>query len=209
MRDPNICKFLARCVAFAKRWDVANTALRYNPLYYGRVARLLRDVDAMDRAQRKALADRLTERTLHWACAAGARMPPDAGLAEWPILEKDYVRDNAEAQRYPRVFAVPAATGEPPAYRFGCGARHEPSLPSRSSLIVRMQVIQEAVDDVRILVIPEPCFGDADREVLMANVRRKLPDDMTVTIELVDALKRLPSGKVPYVIRQFESNCRR
>ncbi len=65
-----------------------------------------------------------------------------------------------------------------------------------------MQVIQVAVDDVHVLVIAEPGCGDDDREVLMANVRRKLPDDMAVTIELVDALERLPSGKVPYVIRR-------
>lgn len=79
-------------------------------------------------------------------------------------------------------------------------------LPRETTGIVRMQVIQEAVDDVRILVISEPGFGDADREVLMANARRKLPDDMAVTIELVDALERLPSGKVPYVIRRIKSS---
>ena len=52
------------------------------------------------------------------------------------------------------------------------------------------------------MVIAEPGFDDDDREAIMANVRRKLPDDMAVTIELVDALERLPSGKVPYVIRR-------
>ncbi len=49
MRGPNMRKFLAKGVALAKRRDVVNTALRYNPLYYGRVARLLRDADALER----------------------------------------------------------------------------------------------------------------------------------------------------------------
>ena len=437
-------KFLARCVAFAKRVDAVNTALHYNPLYYGRVARLLRDVEAMDRVQRQALVDRLTERTLLWARAAGARMPEDAGVTDWPILEKDHLRDNVEALRNPRVFAVPASTGgtsgipirlwrslrciaaeqaflehfitvqgssfrtarvaslrtddvKPPSdrrppfgirtiggrrlllssqhiaedtidwyaselNRFGpdilwilpnsgeslalrilqrglkvriplilstseilhTNGRHimanafgapvlecyglaervifassakegefwinpayglvelrplpikdasrglasaeiiatgfwneamplvryrtgdhllfpdhydeqdlndvtlglKPftaisgrdkdylisprgellvdidNLPRESTGVMRMQVIQETRDNVRILVIPTPGFDVTDREVLMAAVRRKVPDDMAVTIELVDALERLPSGKVPYVIRR-------
>ena len=77
-------------------------------------------------------------------------------------------------------------------------------LPRETTHVVRMQVIQDALDRVRILVVPEPGFGDDDRELIMASVRHTLPDDMLVTIELVDAPERLPSGKTPYVIRRIE-----
>ena len=437
---------IERGVSIAKRRDTVSKAIRYNPFYYKGIARLLRSLDAMDRVQRQELVDRLTERSLGWARAAGARMPESAGIADWPILEKEELRRRGIDLRNPRVFGIPAATGgstgipiqlwrslrcvaaeqafldyliadrglrfgtariarlhgdeiKPPSDRrppfgirskggrrlflssqhiaddtldwyvneladfkpdmlwayassgeslalhlirrgsvlklplvisasevlhpaarnamqsafqapildhYGSGERllfaHSvqagefwinpvygraeflplqdvqlppglscgeiiatgfwneamplvryrtgdrliyPShyddddlkdvalglkpfvaiggrdkdyllsprgevlvridhLPWETRRIVRMQVIQESLDRVRILVIPEPEFSDDDRELLMANVRRTLPDDMFVTIELVDDLERLPSGKTPYVIRRVE-----
>lgn len=446
MRSPSIRRVLMSVRYKAKRIDAINNAIRYNPLYYQGVARLLRNVESMDRAQRQELVDRLTERTLGWARAAGARMPVGAGIADWPLLEKEDVRRREDALHNPRMFAVPAktagSTGIPirlwrslrcvaaeqafldhliadrglcfrtariarlhfddvkspsdrrppfgvrslggrrlllssqhitddtldwymneiadfkpdilfvypssaeslalclirrgsvlklplimsvsevlhpaarkameaafqapvldqygnsertvfghsvvegefwinPAYgrtellplqdtnlppgvssaeiittsfwneamplvRYRTGDRLiYPSnydhndlddvslglkpfigvagrtqdyllsprgevliridhLPGGTTHVVRMQVIQDALDRVRILVVPEPGFGDDDRELVMASVRRTLPDDMLVTIELVDAPERLPSGKTPYVIRRIE-----
>jgi len=437
-------KLLSGCVSFAKRSAVINNALRYNPIYYKRISRLLNDLDAMDRAQRIALVDRLTRRALRWACAAGAKNMQEGGLNEWPILEKEEVRDNPEGQRNRRIFAIPAATGgttgvpiqlwrslksvaaeqafqdqliasqglsfrsariasiraddvKPPSDRlppFGYGTqggmrlnlssrhitddtvewyvdelnRFKPNilyvlptsgeavavriikrglqarvplilsaseilhpggrnvmetafnasvidwygmaervviahskkdgefwinpaygwvellpisedglpsgqacaeiiatgfwneampliryrtgdhlvyrsdygsqdlqdvalglkpfigilgrdneyllsphgqtligmdhLPKEINRIVRMQVVQEALDEVRVLVIPAPGFGDADRGLLMTNIRRKIPNDMKVRIELVAAFHPLPNGKIPYVIRK-------
>ena len=107
----NVPKFLAKCVDFAKRGSFLDTALRYNPLYYGRVAKLLHEVEAMDLAGRRDLSHRLTERTLRWARAAGAMVDAGTALLEWPILEKEQLRRNEESFRNRRVFAVPAATG--------------------------------------------------------------------------------------------------
>ena len=104
-------KFLAKSVDFAKRGSFLDTALRYNPLYYGRVTKLLHDVEAMDLAGRRDLSHRLTERTLGWARAAGARVDAGAAILDWPILEKEHLRNNEESYRNRRVFSVPAATG--------------------------------------------------------------------------------------------------
>jgi hypothetical protein len=65
-----------------------------------------------------------------------------------------------------------------------------------------MQFIQEALDDVRIRVVADPRVGAVDTTTLMNNVRYWVPQDMRVTIETVDELERLPSGKTPFVIRR-------
>jgi phenylacetate-CoA ligase len=68
--------------------------------------------------------------------------------------------------------------------------------------LIRMQFIQEALDDVRIRVVADPRVGAVDRATLMSNVRYWVPEDMRVTVETVDELVRLPSGKTPFVIRR-------
>jgi len=68
-----------------------------------------------------------------------------------------------------------------------------------------MQVIQPAPDFVRVLVIPAQSFGQQNLEQIQRNIRRKLPQSMRVQIEIVDELVRTPTGKTPYVIREFES----
>ena len=68
--------------------------------------------------------------------------------------------------------------------------------------LVRMQFIQEALDDVHIRVVADPRAGAVDTATLMSNVRYWVPEDMRVTIETVDELVRLPSGKTPFVIRR-------
>lgn len=71
--------------------------------------------------------------------------------------------------------------------------------------VLRLQVIQEDLHTVRIRVLPAPGFAAADRQHLMDNARLKLPADMAVHIEEVAELERLPSGKVPYVVRRQTS----
>jgi len=66
----------------------------------------------------------------------------------------------------------------------------------------RFQVIQTAPDQALILVqasgeVP----ADAERRI-MANARTKLPAGFDVRIAFVDDLRRTPSGKTPYVIRE-------
>ena len=56
-------------------------------------------------------------------------------------------------------------------------------------------------EKVRILVLPADGFCEADRELLLSNIRLKIPDDMQVKIELVERLAPSSGGKVPYVVR--------
>lgn len=77
--------------------------------------------------------------------------------------------------------------------------------PREVDNVLRMQVIQPALDCVRILVVPAEGFGEANVAQIMRNVRRKLPQSMRVQLEIVDELVRTSTGKTPYVIREFEA----
>ena len=70
--------------------------------------------------------------------------------------------------------------------------------------IIRMQVIQESRDLVRLKIIAAPSFGEADRKLLNENIALHLPDDMTVETRVVDELEASASGKIPFVIRRLE-----
>jgi len=66
----------------------------------------------------------------------------------------------------------------------------------------RIQVIQESLTEVRVLVLGQPAFGEADAQALMMNIRRKLPASMRVDLERVEALERTSLGKEPFVIHR-------
>lgn len=68
--------------------------------------------------------------------------------------------------------------------------------------LVRIQVIQESAEEVRILVLATGAFGEADAAALLANVRRKLPASMRVSLERVSGLERTSLGKIPFVIHR-------
>jgi len=70
------------------------------------------------------------------------------------------------------------------------------------SHILRIQVIQEAPDRVRILVLGDAGYDSHDADRLMSNVRGKLPDSMHVSIERSEALERTELGKIPFVIHR-------
>lgn len=76
------------------------------------------------------------------------------------------------------------------------------TLPWETTNIIRMQVIQERVDYVLIKVVPEREFSASDRDRLIQMARKKFPADMQLEIEVVKQLEKLPSGKVPYIIRK-------
>jgi phenylacetate-CoA ligase len=66
----------------------------------------------------------------------------------------------------------------------------------------RIQVIQEALDHVRVLVLPKGEFLRTDRERLVHSVRSKLPTSMRLDIEVVEALERTALGKTPFVVHR-------
>jgi len=74
-------------------------------------------------------------------------------------------------------------------------------LPREINNILRLQVIQETLNQVEIRVVPAPGYGPSDREQLEHNLRGKLPDDMSVQIVEDRPLRRSATGKTPFVIR--------
>jgi phenylacetate-CoA ligase len=69
--------------------------------------------------------------------------------------------------------------------------------------LVRMQVVQESPDAVRLLVVADPRIGRVNEAELIGNVRQWVPGDMRVTLENVEQIERFPSGKTPFVIRKI------
>ena len=76
-------------------------------------------------------------------------------------------------------------------------------IPRDVDHVVRMQVIQERLDWVRILVIPDAGFSEADRQQILANARLKIPESMEVSVEVVESLERTAQAKTPFVIRKI------
>lgn len=68
--------------------------------------------------------------------------------------------------------------------------------------LVRIQVIQESLHNVRVLVLAERAFSAQDEQHLMHNVRSKLPDSMQVQIERTEKLERTAASKIPFVIHR-------
>jgi phenylacetate-CoA ligase len=68
--------------------------------------------------------------------------------------------------------------------------------------LVRIQVIQESLSEVRILVLATPACGAEDEAHLVRNVRKKLPASVRVMIERTDRLERTSLGKTPFVIHR-------
>ena len=68
--------------------------------------------------------------------------------------------------------------------------------------VLRIQVVQESLEHVRILVLPGPGFTRRDADQLLHNARAKVPDSMSVAVETAEWLERTPRGKTPLVIHR-------
>jgi phenylacetate-CoA ligase len=75
-------------------------------------------------------------------------------------------------------------------------------IPRDVDHILRIQVIQESLDDVRILVLPAPGYSERDAALLLQNARAKVPESMRLRIETAQWLERTPRGKTPLVIHR-------
>jgi phenylacetate-CoA ligase len=75
-------------------------------------------------------------------------------------------------------------------------------IPRDVSHILRIQVIQESLDDVRILVLPAAGYSERDAALLLQNARAKVPETMRLRIETAQWLERTPRGKTPLVIHR-------
>jgi len=67
------------------------------------------------------------------------------------------------------------------------------------------QVIQERLDLLRILVVPNPGYGEVDEKDILARVHERLGPNVRVVVNTVDAIPRTPSGKFKAVISKLSS----
>lgn len=68
--------------------------------------------------------------------------------------------------------------------------------------VVRIQVVQEALDRVLIRVVPARGFDEADAKRLERNARNKIPRLIDLKIEVTEMLERTSQGKTPFVIHR-------
>ena len=69
--------------------------------------------------------------------------------------------------------------------------------------LVRLQIVQTVPEAIEVRVVPDPRTGRIDEEQLSRNLREFLPQTMSIRIETVSEIERLPNGKTPFVIRRL------
>ena len=74
--------------------------------------------------------------------------------------------------------------------------------PREVENVHRIQVIQERLDEVRLLVLADAGYGPRDSQQLLRNVRAKLPPSMRVVLEVSERLEQTQAGKTPFVIHR-------
>jgi phenylacetate-CoA ligase len=75
-------------------------------------------------------------------------------------------------------------------------------IPSEVRNVLRFQVVQEDLDEARILVLPGADFCVNDAETLLANARERIPEHVSVTVEIAPRLERTPRGKTPLIVHR-------
>jgi phenylacetate-CoA ligase len=75
-------------------------------------------------------------------------------------------------------------------------------IPQEVEHVLRIQVVQETLDSVRILVVPAAGFTEQDAASLLANARASVPNDVNLKIELASWLERTPRGKTPFIVHR-------
>lgn len=66
--------------------------------------------------------------------------------------------------------------------------------------VVEGQIVQEALDHIRVKVVPTAAFGSADEEDIAQRVRQRLGSQVRVVVERVAEIPRSASGKFRAVI---------
>lgn len=62
------------------------------------------------------------------------------------------------------------------------------------------QIVQEALDHIRVRVVPTPAFGPDDEGTIIARIQQRLGTRVRVTVERVDAIARSKAGKFRAVV---------
>jgi phenylacetate-CoA ligase len=104
---------MAQIATALKRFGLSDRLIRRNPLFYPGALRLLREFDALPAAERDGWRQRRTQRMLAAAqsTAYGRRVAAPRSLADWPLLEKQALRERpGDFVAGASLFSVSAAT---------------------------------------------------------------------------------------------------
>jgi phenylacetate-CoA ligase len=68
--------------------------------------------------------------------------------------------------------------------------------------IVETRIVQDAVDHVRIEIVPGARFSDQDSDVLVQELRKRVGQSMKISVGLVGSLPRTSGGKLRMVVNE-------
>ena len=77
------------------------------------------------------------------------------------------------------------------------------NLPRGLENILRLQVIQHAVSDVELRILPTANYSESDYRKLITNARSRIPVSMRIHVRSDGNFERTKSNKTPFVIRKF------
>jgi phenylacetate-CoA ligase len=68
--------------------------------------------------------------------------------------------------------------------------------------VAEFKLVQQALEDVEVLVVPDARWSDASRRQVVAGLRARLGAGLRVTLREVDHIPAEASGKLRYVVSQ-------
>lgn len=77
------------------------------------------------------------------------------------------------------------------------------NLPRGLENILRLQVIQHAVSDVELRILPTSDYNESDYRKLITNARSRIPGSMRIHVRSDGNFERTKMNKTPFVIRKF------
>jgi phenylacetate-CoA ligase len=83
----------------------------------------------------------------------------------------------------------------------------DPVFKSRSP-ILEAQIVQDALDHIRLLVVPSADYSDADGAQVAERIRDRL-GDVTVVVDTVPSIPRTANGKLRAVVCAIPADQRR
>ena len=69
--------------------------------------------------------------------------------------------------------------------------------------IIETQIVQESLDEIRVLLVPAPEYDSDTATQLVQNLRAKLGETIQIQIKLVDRIPRGPNGKFRSVVSKI------
>jgi len=70
--------------------------------------------------------------------------------------------------------------------------------------IIESQIIQDAVDNIRVKVVKNNKYSDNDEKVLLAGFRERVGESLRIEIEYVGSIERTKNGKFKWIISKVK-----